>query len=32
VWEGLIGGLVILAVLSFALCDLATRHRRTFLR
>jgi hypothetical protein len=30
-WEGLIGALVILVILSFALCDLATRHRRTLL-
>jgi anti-sigma factor RsiW len=29
-WEGLAGGLVVLAILSFALWDLATRHRKTF--
>jgi anti-sigma factor RsiW len=29
-WEGLIGGLVVLVILSFALWDLATRHKRTF--
>jgi anti-sigma factor RsiW len=28
-WEGLLGGLAILAVLFLALCDLATRHRKT---
>ena len=30
-WEGLIGGLFILAILSLALCDIAIRHRKTFL-
>jgi anti-sigma factor RsiW len=30
-WEGLLGGLVVLALLLLALCDLAARHRKTSL-